>query len=262
MPQSNNTVSVILPIHNQQEIASMVIRNVIDNASPHVRELFVLLDGCTDASEEIVMKEIQTNPNNVKIVIARTNDIWELLCCNLGFQASTCDYSINIQDDMVVTEKDYDQRFIKPFEYVPNLLAVSGRDAVDGFINASGELDFCNVSGKDVETPRNVFSVRDIINRPIAFHNERLREMGYLDVEFVPSYHGDTDISLRAWRKGYVVGSYVIDYISELRWGTSRKNPISSVISENARIVGAMKIIQRHKDLLIGEKHSYDIIID
>jgi len=101
---------------------------------------------------------------------------------------------------------------------VSNLLAVSGRDAVDARITG-GDIDYYNVTGKDVGTPRDVFGIRDVINRgPLMLDKAKAQELEYFDEAFAPIDSDDADLSFRAYRKGYLVGSYVINYASERMW--------------------------------------------
>jgi hypothetical protein len=43
-----NTVTITLPVHQQGSLIYKVLTSITTNMSDHVRELFVVLDTCTD----------------------------------------------------------------------------------------------------------------------------------------------------------------------------------------------------------------------
>jgi hypothetical protein len=52
---------------------------------------------------------------------------------------------------------------------------------------------------------------------------EKVRMINYLDEEFAPCDGDDADMCFRARASyGWKCGVYPIDYLSDLRWGTSR----------------------------------------
>lgn len=259
---SDNSISIIMPVYNEEKIIKNIINGIINNISDNVKELIIIIDGCTDNSEDIIKETIEAAPENLNIILAYTDNVFEVIACNVGFKLSTCDYSLNIQADMLIQEKYFDKRMLKPFWVIPNLLAVSARDAVDTRI-LNGNLDYYNVAGKDVGTPRNIFSIRDAINRgPILFDNKKLKEMNYLDEYFAPQESDEVELCIRAYKeKGYLVGSYVIDYYSPPEWGKGRTNITSYLIWEQSLRKNYKMILQRHYDFIVGEKHSRDIEI-
>jgi len=256
-----DTVSVILTVHNQEQIIREIFYGIANNCSENVSEIIVIVDGCTDESENILKGCFKQTP--IAIMIAKTPNINETLANNVGLRASICDYSIIVQDDCLIREADFDKRMLKPFKLIPELLAVSGRDAVDTRL-VNGGLDYYNVGGKDVGTPRNIFSIRDGVNRsPLMLDNKKVRELNYLDEDFAPLDSDDVDLSIRGYKQfGYLVGSYVVDYDSPLHWGKTRQNPYSNMIWENSMRKNQKLIVERHYDFIVGEKHSKDVIIE
>jgi len=256
-----NTVSIILTVHNQEKIIGEIIKGISENISENVKELIIILDGCTDKSEFIMDKFLTKFNCNIKII--ETPDINEVLANNVGLKNSECEYSIIVQDDCKINEPDFDKRMLKPFGKFFNLLAVSGRDAVDTRI-VDNRLDYYNCGGVDAHTPRNIFSIRDAINRsPLMLNNERVKKLNYLDESFAPLDSDDVDLSIRGYKNfGYIVGSYVINYESPLSWGKTRNNSESARIWEKSMIKNHKLILERHYDFIVGEKHSYDVVIE
>lgn len=254
-------ISVILTVHNKQKIIEMVLINLLKNLSENTKELIIVLDGCNDKSEEIIKNILKNNKPNIDIILEYTSDIWEVKANNVGIKKSKCDYSLLIQDDMVIVEKEFDIRLMKPFLLFDDIFAVTSRDA-HNITLINGKIDYPDLVGKYNFKGRNIFAIRDVVNRgPLLLDNNVLFKLNYLDEEFAPLTQDDHDLCLRAYKKlGLKCGSYVIDYISEPNWGSTRtgKNAylFSQFYSKNEQI-----IIKRHYDLLVGLKHNEERII-
>lgn len=258
----DNSVSIIMPVHNQQDIIGPIIKSIFDCSSENVKEMIIILDGNTDNTEEIVIRSLIDKPDNINVKLVHTNNVFEVIACNIGFVNSECEYSLNIQDDMQLIEKDFDKRLMKPFFIISNLLGVTARDAVDARI-INGNIDYYNVAGKDVNTSRNLFCIRDIINRgPILFKNSILKELDYLDTTFAPLAQDESDLCFRAYRKGYLVGSYVTEYYSPLHWGQTKKNIVSNRTIAWSEAKNMKLLMERHMDLILAEKHDQNIILE
>lgn len=257
-----DTISIIMAVYNQEDIIENVLNSILENISENTKEIIIIIDGCVDNSETIIKNTLSKTIIPVHILYA--SDVGEILSCNMGFKISTCKYSITTQDDMVITEKDFDKHLLEPFKVVPNLFAVSSRNAQDENIRFDYScLDYSNVAGMDVNSPRNILYVRDVIVRgQIIWDNEKLRILNYLDEEFAPQSEDDKEISLRAYTKyGWLVGAYRCDYISKPEWGASRKYMKSYIKWENSYQKNQKLIIKRYRDYLLGKKHDQDIII-
>ncbi|OGR15026.1 MAG: hypothetical protein A2097_11760 [Desulfobacula sp. GWF2_41_7] len=259
-----DTISVILTVYNKEDIITEVLNGILNNISPKVKELIIVLDGCTDGSESKIDRLLpKAKDMGLDIKIICTDNVNEVKANNVGLKNSSCKYSILIQDDCQIIEKDFDNRLLKPFQIIPNLLAVSGRDAVDTRI-INGKLDYYNCGGKDAGTPKDIFSIRDAVNRsPLMIDNEKVKSLNYLDEDFAPLDSDDVDLSIRGYKEyGYLVGSYVIDYISPNHWGTTRSNPESARVWEQSMLKNHKLIAERHYSFITGEKHGKDIIIE
>lgn len=257
-----DTVSVILTVHNQEKIIGEIFRGITDNASENVREIIIILDGCTDNSRDVIFDEMNNISRRFTVAIAVAPDINETLANNSGLQQSMYKYSIIVQDDCLIKEPEFDKRLLKPFKVVENVMAVSGRDAVDTRL-INGQLDYYNCGGVDAGTSRNIFSIRDGVNRsPLMLDNEKIAQLGYLDKDFAPLDSDDVDLCIRGYKQfGWLSGSYVIDYESPLWWGKTRTNPASASLWEWSMKKNHKLIVERHYDFIVGEKHSQDIVI-
>lgn len=260
-------ISIVMPVHNQELIIDKILHGIYKNSSRNVKELILILDGCTDSTRSISEKFIEifnkNNRFNVKIFI--TPNIFEVKSCNIGFKNSTCPWIINLQDDIEILEKDFDQRLMKPFFKMNNLLGVTGRDSANVYLNTKDEIEFGDLAGRDATDPffkeRNKFYVRDIINRaPILFDHKKLQELNYLDEDFAPICQDDTDLFLRAYKeKEYLCGSYLIEYNSPLEWGGTRKSIEVSNFVHWSEQKNMQLLKDRHLNLILGEKHGFEI---
>lgn len=257
---SEDSSSVILTVYNQEQIIDLVFYGISENISDNVKEIIVILDGCTDGTEEKIRKCYKHSKAEVKEII--TPNLNEVLANNVGFRASTCEYSIIVQDDCVVREKNFDLHLMKPFKVVPNLLAVSGRDADDYFV-ANDTINTENTFGVDVRSPRGILGIRDAINRgPLMLNNEKLQKVNYLDESFAPINGDDIDLSIRAFKEfGYVVGAYCTEFYSPENWGKTRTDMNSYNVYLQSSTRNRKRITEIHADYFAGYKHSIDVRI-
>lgn len=269
------STSIILTIHNKEVLARQVVTAILQNASPAVRELIIIFDGCTDRSEEYAMAAISGQSRDIKVIIEYAPDVFETRANNIGLKKSTCDYSLLIQDDMVMQEPDFDLRLLKPLVSFSDCFAASGRAAHNDIIALAKRhklkdyltsrretVIFTDLIGRENNLGRNVFGVRDVVNRgPLMLDNMRLEQLNYLDDAFAPYIYDDHDVCLRAFRQfGWVCGSYVIDYQSENEWGSTRQK--NAHIYRTALRKNEQLLIERYRDLLTGLKHNENRLLD
>ena len=256
----NTDTSLVLSIYNQEPGIAIVLTEFLLNMSDNVKELIFVIDGCTDKTDEIVKEVLKGININTKFFYA--DNVFEVKANNIGFKAASCPWIITIQDDMIMTEKDFDKRLMKPFLVKDTILGVTSRNAQNERI--VGEFLHCyDVAGKDVNTPRNVFAIRDIIVRgPVLFNHERLQKCDYLNEEFAPINCDDKDLCYRAYRLGYEVGAYVTEFEHPRQWSKT-VNDENSIRTLDWSFRKNMKmIIERHADLINGKRHNQDIIVE
>jgi glycosyltransferase involved in cell wall biosynthesis len=262
--------SIILTVHDKEylihEVLSRIVKNTIGSY-----EINVVIDGCNDASEIIVDKFISQN-KNIKINKFNTNDVFETKANNVGLKNSNGDYCIIVQDDMLINEVGWNERLLKPINQYSDVFAVTGRHSHNWIHNINSihqhmeyDLDNCwcdillatDVAGRE-NIDRDTFAIRDSVNRgPLLIRHDILQKVNYLDEIFAPQDMDDHDLSYRVYKEtGLVAGCYWIDIISEPSWGGTRKNggPAPWLLKSQHK---NMKIVwNRHKDLIIGNKHN------
>ena len=226
-----------------------VCYGIINNISELTNEIIVVFDGCVDKTEEIVKEVLSQTSVSVKYVY--TDDVFELRANNAGLKEVTSDYVILIQDDMIIKEKDFDKRMLKPFITFNDVFAVTSQTAHNNQIHKGTIITIDSADRRD-GYPRDKFAVREIANRgPLMYDYKDLTELNFFDEYLAPNSYDDHDISYRAYKElGKVSGLYWVDYDSEPSWGTGRQK--NQTIHSNAHHRNSRIIVERHSDVLGG----------
>lgn len=261
-------IDVVLSIFNQEKLIERVLYGIFRNTSTPFN-LILIFDGCTDRTEKRALKYIKRyKPRNLKnLIIERAPNVYETKANNIGFRLAKNEYMLTLQDDMVIDEYGWEKRLTFPIRRFGDIIAVSSRTAQDvGLLeNPEDQNYFINQTSRELGTlPRNVFAVRDTINRgPIAFDMKYLRMFEFLNEDYAPSDLDDADLCLRAWEnKKLRCGAFWIKYISDLKWGKARSKE-SDMYKWNHISKNALKLRKDHKDYIESKiKHSEDIIIE
>ena len=246
-------VSCVLTIHNKDFLIERVCQSLVNNLSENTKQLIVVLDGCTDNSE-IIVKNILKDVTRMKIDYVYENNVFETKANNAGLKLVESDYALLIQDDMVVNEKDFDLRMLKPFQTFNDVFAVTSFIAHNNRYNEqTKEINYIDMANKK-DSSRDVFYAREYGNRgPLMYDYQDVVKLNFLDEYFSPQNYDDMDISMRAFKElNKVSGLYWIDYTSDPSWGSTRqKNHTlhSDLVKTNAK-----KILEKNRDLLYGDK--------
>jgi len=247
-------ISVVLTVHNKEDMIEKVFTSIVENISEKTGEIIVVFDGCSDRSEQIVDMIIRDKQIENKVQKIHTPDIFELRANNCGLKASSCRYSIIIQDDVVITEKDFDNSLVKPMLVYDDIFAVTARNS-HNIAYENLNLIYTDLTGPEVGTEENMFSIRTVINRgPIAFDNFVLRQLNYFDEEFSPNAFDDMDLCLRAYGQyKKKCGSYMIGFDSKPEWGTGRQKNQS--LHAWAHKKNSVILFLRHRELIEKMRH-------
>lgn len=245
----NNSITCLLTTHNKEDLIGSVCNGIINNISELTKEIIVVFDGCIDKTEEIVKNVLKDTKVNIKYVY--TDDVFETRANNSGLKEVTSDYVILIQDDMIIKEKDFDKRMLKPFISFDDVFVVTSQTAHNNQINNNTVIT-TESADRRLGYPRDKFAVREIANRgPLMYDYKDLVKLNFFDEYFAPNSYDDHDISYRAYKElGKVSGLYWIEYDSDPSWGTGRQK--NQTIHSNAHIRNSKIIIERHSDVLGG----------
>jgi len=262
--------SIILTVHNKEDLLNDVLLSIKNNTSSNF-ELNIVVDGCTDSSEQIIDTFIKNNLN-LKIKKFITNNIFETKANNVGLKNSSGEYCVIIQDDMIINEHGWEKRLVKPILNFSDIFAVTANATHNWIYNPYSihqymkeNLDDCwcdiirvsNLANKNNMT-RDMFAIRDCVNRgPLILKHDILQKFNYFDETFDPQDMDDHDLCYRVFKQaGLKVGCYIIDYISKEEWGSTRKSgkPANWLLKANHK--NSKLVFERHKDLICGTKHD------
>jgi glycosyltransferase involved in cell wall biosynthesis len=245
----DNTITCLLTTHNKENMIESVCYGIINNISELTKEIIVVFDGCVDKTEDIVKRIF--NDVNVKIKYVHTNDVFELKANNKGLKEVTSDYVILIQDDMIIKEKDFDKRMLKPFLSFDDVFAVTSQTAHNNEVRGNTVIT-TGSADRRLGYPRDKFAVREIANRgPLMYNYKDLVELNFFDEYLCPNSYDDHDISYRAYKKlGKISGLYWIDYDSDPSWGTGRQK--NQTLHSKAHARNSAIIVDRYSDILGG----------
>lgn len=244
-----NTISCLLTVHNKQDLIKDVCLGIVNNISNLTNEIIIVLDGCSDNSEKII-NGVMLNIS-VPIKYVYTNDVFELRANNEGLKHVTSDYVILIQDDMIIKEKNFDERMLKPFLAFNDVFAVTSQTAHNNTING-GNIIATELADRRMGHSRDLFYVREIANRgPLMYKYSDVKQLGFFDEHLVPNSYDDHDISYRAYKElKKISGLYWIDYDSEPEWGTGRQK--NQNIHRDAHARNSKIVLERHRDVMGG----------
>lgn len=258
---------IVLSIYNQEKLIERVLYGIFKNTTTPFN-LILVFDGCTDRTEIRAIKYIKRYKPKIlrKLIIDHALNVYETKANNIGFKKAEEEYMITLQDDMVINEYGWERRLTYPLRKSDDIIAVSSRTAQDvGLIEDIQDQNyFINQVSRELNSlPRNIFAIRDSINRgPVAFNMQHLRAMNYLNENYAPSDLDDADLCLRAWKeRGLRCGAFWIDYISKRGWGKARAKD-SSMYNHNHIPQNALTLKNDHEDYINSKiKHDEDIVI-
>lgn len=252
-------ISIVLPVHNKLSLIQKVLNGIIVNSSSLVKELIIVIDGCTDGTDVLIksMLKYYHLDRLLHCQLIYADNVFEVKACNLGFRACTQPYILNIQDDMIINISDFDARLIKPMVW-DDVFAVTALSAFNLGLNEDFHL-FWYDAMNDHNSPQNMFVVRDVINRgPLLLRHSVMERLDYLDETYAPLGMDDMDICMRAYEYGYVCGVYPMPAFFDPKDGTTRNNPVSAKVMSESWQKNEPILINRHRAAITGAKHSED----
>jgi len=119
-------VSIGICAYNEEKIIERCIRSIYsqDNKIAEVRDVIVVLSGCTDGSESIV-KNLQKEYGNIRLIIQSERE-GKNSAINAFLEANTSEIIVMLNADNVFGTEDSLDRLIEPFSD-PNVGIVGGR---------------------------------------------------------------------------------------------------------------------------------------
>ena len=183
--------SLILTVHNKDFLLKDSLDRIKKYTAPPY-ELIIILDGCVDKSEEIALTFKKNNPT-LKILISYAPDIFETKANNIGLKLAESNYSIIIQDDMLINESNWNTRLSLPFKMFDDIFAVSANCSHNWIfnentkhLNMKEDLEDCwcdiinhvDHAGRAWGLSRDTLAVRQTCNRgPLMISNEDIQKL-------------------------------------------------------------------------------------
>ena len=129
------SISYVIPVYNQESVIKEHLAQIIEN-SLLTHEFIIINDSSTDNSRQIILEFIadvksRHNSNSMKtlaIIFYETRIPWyETKCDDFGIRAARSNFVIEIQADMKIRDKYFDQKLINVISKDKTLFAISGR---------------------------------------------------------------------------------------------------------------------------------------
>ena len=274
-------LSINLTVHNKDFLLEQVLNGITQNTTGDY-ELVVVLDGCTDRSEEVLDHFIAASSIKIKKLYAP--NVFETKANNLAARNSEGDHIIIVQDDMVVREHGWNERMLKPIKAFSDIYAVTARSAYNYVLNPNSshlklskeedlKIDYCwsditttiDVAEQKNGLPRNVFAIRNSVNRgPLLIRHDIFQAVGYLNEDFAPQDQDDADLNYRVLKKfGLHSGCYWIDFASETQWGGTRPdgyNPANWLLKAHHK--NTRHLAEHHMDILTSRRIVENRLLD
>ena len=254
--------SLVLTVHNKGWMIDKVLQGIFNNTVGNY-ELIVVLDGCTDNSEEVVKEYL---PKFKDYTVLYADNVFETTANNIGLREATGDYAIIIQDDMIIEEQGWNRRMQKPLLKLDDVFAVTARTAHNYVVNPNSQhinmkenlsTGWCDILQSVDEAdasniPRDTFAIRSTVNRgPLMIDLGDLKTLNYFDEAYAPQDMDDHDLMYRAWKElGKVCGCYWIEMQSETDCGGTRVSGEPAPWLFNAHHKNSKLFYSRNKDVL------------
>jgi glycosyltransferase involved in cell wall biosynthesis len=245
MPRFN----YIVTIHNKEDLIEKVIIGILIGAGGN-SHLYLVLDGCTDGTEEVVDRLIDEN-SGLPITKLYAPDVHEILSLNIALRQIPQEgdgYNILVQDDVILADRYFEQKVLAVYTRFENRIGVlSFRHGINLIIDAGGieEVDLIeNSYGYGMcETPLLPgFAVERMVclRSPQCVSFATIRQIGVLNEKYAPYTYDDHDYGLRCLRAGLVNVVYSVKVRSRVEWGGMRRKPqpgAAAIMKRNRRYV-------------------------
>jgi len=234
-------ISVVTPIYNQEGIIERNLRSIMDTMTEVPYEMILIVDSCNDRTEEIVRGMFSTGEfpvllTNVVVMVSAA-PLFETAADNLGFLCSRGEYILEIQADMMMIERGFNMRLLRPFSVVEGLIAVSGR-CCHGltYQEGVGKMGVAVEAPLDSRLDRGVIYIGETCNRgPIMLRRSMVAALEYLDeVNYFLDY-SEHDLFTRARiQRSWLCGYVPMEFLSPCSDGSTRKprDPVNQSVYE------------------------------
>lgn len=256
----------IVPIFNKEDVLPETLAG-IEKCSSSESKIILVVDGCTDRSEEIVDDFIRNSSHKVEKILMP--NVHMLLSVNAGLKKVASGFSIIMQDDIILKDIDTEKKILELYKQMKrNLGIISFRygsnigitslynriknKGIAGMIEETdfikGPDDYADILSGEYDT---FYPRMSSINGPNCIPWNILSQNGLLDENLAPYGFDDPEYCLRALKKGFINGLFPIEYQSDITWGGTRRS--KEFIKEVSRIHkrNRIYIYRKHGKFLI-----------
>lgn len=196
-----NKVSFIIPNYNGAALLAGFLNGLIENTAGASERIWVIDDGSTDASIEIVHKSFPS----VNHIVQGSNGGFST-AVNTGIAASDGEFIVLLNNDVQVTP-DFLDNLIPLFDD-PTVFAVSPRIILPlhGDIDEGPKRGFWRHGLFYSDQHQGVDSVIPITyacGGAAIYRRSMLEQLGGFDELYCPAYWEDVDLGYRAWKMGW-----------------------------------------------------------
>ena len=200
---------ILIPNYNGQKLLARYLPSVVRAARRAKAEVIV----ADDASSDDSVAWLKTHVPEVAVLVSGKN-LGFAENCNRAIQAMNSDFVILLNSDVEV-EENFIGPLLKHFESSSGLFAVSphfynqalgGRDeAVTYFHFKRGLIHVAWPCLAGADPPEQAAPVGYACGGAAAYDRRKFLELGGFDSLFAPYYWEDSDLSYRAWKRGWRV---------------------------------------------------------
>jgi len=263
--------TIVLTIHNKEVTVARILSGLTNTLSADTDRIIIVLDGCTDSSQEAVQSFIRSAPPRFRFDVVSTDDIWETKANNVGLRMVESPYATILQDDMLLKERSWDRKLLDVFGKV-DVFAVTGRTSHD-FTFANGQFTPINLVGREYPLgsiglvarvvaklmawfhPYWIYrfiaptALRLTANRgPLTLRMDQASGLDFFDEQFAPFELDDVDLCCRAFKRYGLLSAARPVYYQEI--GGSKANNSNSIeVSRRSIEKNTTILIERHSDL-------------
>jgi glycosyltransferase involved in cell wall biosynthesis len=270
-----NNFNYIIPIFNKEDILPQTLEG-IDLCASREAKIYMVIDGCTDRSEQIIDEfSASTRRNVVKIHMP---DVHMLRSVNAALRDVGEGFSIVMQDDIVLQDLRLEEKILDLYRQMGDRLGVISlrmaaniaktpilkRIRMHTITPMMEEMDYlikANEPQKLQVCEYGKFYPRmAAINGPNIIPWTVLKSIGILDEALAPYGYDDPEYCLRAMKAGFVNGLFPLPFRSDVEWGGTRRS--KKYLTEVARIhIRNRKYIWKKHGQYIGWLWDTDKVI-
>ena len=257
-----NKFNYIVPIFNKEDVLPDTL-NAIESIASSNSEIILIVDGCTDNSENIVDEFIKNSSHKSQKILMP--NVHMLKSVNAGLRQVISGYSLIMQDDIILkdleTERKIDDLYksmdgtlgVISFRYGSDIRLSTFKEKIKNriYLSMIEEINF--IKGPDdyanypVGEYGKFYEKMSAINGPNCIPWYLLQKNGLFDENLAPYGFDDPEYCLRSLKLNYINGLFPIKYQSDEEWGGTRRS--SSFLKQVA-------MIHRRNKLYIAKKHG------